>query len=164
MRTQAFNYKDKSHNADFDNIVDRNEYDTFEVRKFNGILFDMFVDVIFNPIKKLLTNDLMIMRGIKFDTAVKVKFYKLQQVTNELTKKTEFIIEEWLPWINTKNVTITNAFEINMNSYYEYLLNKIEKFQRIGSGWRIEGILSCNVNVSQYTPLKGSSYIDLPEK
>ena len=63
-----------------------------------------------------------------------------------------------------KNITITNAFEINMNSYYEYLLNKIEKFQGIGSGWRIEGILSCNVNVSQYTPLKGSSYIDLPEK
>ena len=51
-----------------------------------------------------------------------------------------------------------------MNSYYEYLLEKIEKYQREGSGWRIEGILLCNVNVSQYTLLRGSSYIDLPEK
>ena len=40
-----------------------------------------------------------------------------------------------------KNITITNVFEINMNSYYEYLLKKIEKFQGIGSEWRMEGIL-----------------------
>ena len=78
MRTQAFKYKDKSYNADFDNIVERNEYDTFEVRKFNGISFDMFVDVTYNPIKKLLINDLMIMRDIKFNIAVKDKFYKWQ--------------------------------------------------------------------------------------
>ena len=36
-----------------------------------------------------------------------------------------------------------------MNSYYKYLLEKIERFQGEGSGWRTEGILSCNVNVSQ---------------
>ena len=74
------------------------------------------------------------------------------------------MIAEWLPWINIKNLTITNAYEINMNSYNEYLLEKIERFQGEGSGWRIEGILSCNVNVSQYTPLRGSSYIDSPGK
>ena len=51
-----------------------------------------------------------------------------------------------------------------MNSYYEYFLEKIERFQGEGSGWLIEGILSCNVNVSQYTSLRGSSYIDLSEK
>ena len=51
-----------------------------------------------------------------------------------------------------------------MNRYYEYLLDKIEKFQGIGSGWRIESILSCYGNVSLYKPLRGSSYIDLPEK
>ena len=62
----------------FDNLVERNEYDTFKVRKFNGISFNMFVDVTYNPMKKLLTNDLMIKRGIKFDIAVKVKYYKWQ--------------------------------------------------------------------------------------
>ena len=98
------------------------------------------------------------MKGIKFDIAIKVKYYKWKQDNNE------FVMEEWLPWINTKNRTITNAYEINMNSYYKYLLEKIERFQGEGSSWRIEGIISCNVNVSQYTPLRGSSYIDLPEK
>ena len=92
------------------------------------------------------------MKGIKFDIAVKVKYYKWKHANNE------FVLEEWLPWINTKNITITNAYEINMNSYYQYLLDKIERFQGEESSWRIEGILSCNDNVSQYTPLRGSSY------
>ena len=73
-----------------DNIVDLSEYNTLEVKKFNEITFDMFVDITSNPIKKLLINGLIIMRGIKFDIAVKVKFYKWQQVTNELTNKLKF--------------------------------------------------------------------------
>ena len=157
LRSQAFKYKDKSYYADFDYLVDRNEFDTIEVRKFNGITFDMYVDITENPIKQILINDLIAMKGIKFDIAVKVKYYKWKQANNE------FVLEKWLPWINTKNITITNAYEINMNSYHQYLLDKIE-IQGEGSGWRIEGILSCNVNVSQYTPLRGSSYIDLPEQ
>ena len=145
-------------------MVDRNEFDTLEVKKFNGITFDMYVDITENPIKNILINDLIVMKGIKFNITVKVKYYKWKQVVNELTKKSEFVIEEWLPWINTKIITITNAYKINMNSYNEYLVEKIERFQGEGSGWRIEGNLSCNVNVSQYTPLRGSSYNDLPEK
>ena len=90
MKTQAFKYKDKSYYADLDNIVDLSEYNTLEVKKFNEITFDMFVDITSNPIKKLLINGLIIMRGIKFDIAVKVKFYKWQQVTNELINKLKF--------------------------------------------------------------------------
>ena len=128
LRTQAFKYKDKSYCDNFNNLVDRNEFGTIEARKFKGINFDAFVDITENPIKKILINDLVILKGIKFDISVKVKFYKWQQVYNELTKKHEVVIEEWLPWINTKNITITNTYEINMNKYYEYLLEKIERF------------------------------------
>ena len=62
------------------------------------------------------------MLRIKFDIAVKEKYYKWKQVNNEFT------VKKWLPWINTKNITIINVFEINMNSYYEYLLEKVERF------------------------------------
>ena len=137
-------------------MVDRNEFNTIQVRKFNGITFDVYVNITENPIKKMLINDLIAPRGIKFDIAVKVKYYKWKQANNE------FFREDWLPWINIKNITITNAYEINMNSYHQYLIDKIERFQGEGSGWRIEGIFSYNINVSQYTPLRGSSYIDLP--
>ena len=123
-------------------MIDRNEFDTIDVRKFNGITFDMYVDITENPINKILINDLIAIKGIKFDIAVKVKYYKWKQANNE------FVLEEWLPWINKKNITITNAYEINMNSYHQYLLDEIERFQGERSGWRIEGILSCNVNVS----------------
>ena len=128
LRSQAFKYKDKIYYTDFDNLVERNKFDTVEIRKFDGITFDMFVDITTKPIEKFLISDLFSMRGIKFDISIKVKYCKGKQVVNELTKKSEFVTEEWLPWINTKNITITNAYEINMNSYYEYLLEKNEKF------------------------------------
>ena len=31
-----------------------------------------------------------------------------------------------------------------------------------GSGWNVESIESKYINISTYTPLSGSSYIDLP--
>ena len=65
LRSTAFKYKDKSYYADFDNLVDRKEFDTIEIRKFNGINFDVFVDITKNPIKKNLINDLLMMKGIK---------------------------------------------------------------------------------------------------
>ena len=98
------------------------------------------------------------MKKNKFDVVVKVKYYKWKQVNNK------FALKDWLPWIKMKNITVTNAYEIRMNSYYENLLKQIERFQGKGSGCRIVGILSCNANLSQYTPLRGSSYIDLSEK
>ena len=66
LRAQAFKYKDKTYGADLDNIVNGNENDSFEVNKFSGITVDIFVDITHNPIKKLLINDLIIIRGIKF--------------------------------------------------------------------------------------------------
>ena len=135
LRSQAFKYKDKSYfsDFDFDNLVERNEFDTVEVRKFDGITFDMFFDITIKLIEKIFISDLISMRGIQFDISIKVKC-KWKQVVSELTQTSEFVIEEWLPWINTKNITITNAYEINMNSYFEYLLEKIERFQKEGSG------------------------------
>ena len=62
------------------------------------------------------------MTGIKFDIAVKVKYYKWKQANNE------YIIKEWLPRMNTKNITIINACTINMNNYYDYLLEKLKDF------------------------------------
>ena len=102
------------------------EFNTIEVRKFIGINFDVFVDITKSPIKKNLINDSLMMKGIKFDIAVKVKYYKWKQANNE------FVLEEWLPWINAKNITIINAYEFNMNSYYQYLLDKIEVKDQVG--------------------------------
>ena len=73
LRSQAFKYKDKCYYTDFDNLVDRKEFDTVEVRKFDGI-FDMFVNIITKPIEKILFSDLISMRGINFNISIKVKY------------------------------------------------------------------------------------------
>ena len=122
FRSKSFKYKDKSYFTDFENLGYRSETRTFEIRKFNGIPFNYFVDITRNPIKKILINDFLVITGIKFDIAVKVKYYKWKQVNNE------YIIKKWLPRMNTKNITIINACTINMNNYYDYLLEKLKDF------------------------------------
>ena len=50
-----------------------------------------------------------------------------------------------------------------MYEIYDKILENIANYQREGSGWIQNGVISCEVNVSKYTRLRGSSYIDLPE-
>ena len=42
------------------------------------------------------------------------------------------------------------------------ILNVIDKWVSEGSGWVIDRIDSHYINVTTYTPLHGSSYIELP--
>ncbi len=37
-------------------------------------------------------------------------------------------------------------------------------FQKEGSGWVLDEIVHLDLSITQYTPLKGSSYIPLPRK
>ena len=43
-------------------------------------------------------------------------------------------------------------------------LERIEKFQNKGSGWQFEEIVSFDINVDPFKPLRGSSYFPLPKK
>ena len=44
------------------------------------------------------------------------------------------------------------------------ILEKIDKFQNKGSGWQFDSVVSFDINVDPYNPLRGSSYITLPKK
>lgn len=50
-------------------------------------------------------------------------------------------------------------FEDNIK---EPLLKDLEEFQERDSGWALKSIISLCINLKKYTPIKGSSYIDLP--
>ena len=43
-------------------------------------------------------------------------------------------------------------------------LERIDKFQNKGSGWQFEEVVSFDVNVDPFKPLRGSSYFPLPAK
>ena len=67
-------------------------------------------------------------------------------------------------FFNGKAKTITKADDIEheLNMSRQEILNVIDKWVSEGLGWVIDQIDSHYINVTTYTPLHGSSYIELP--
>jgi len=62
---------------------------------------------------------------------------------------------------NRNNVSeVSDVFR----QFIDEVKGEIEAWSQRGSGWVVEGILDAFVNVSRYQPLRGGSYIILPEK
>ena len=53
---------------------------------------------------------------------------------------------------------------VYFNSATEEILYRIDNWINEGSGWIIESIQSQYVNISIYSPLSGSTYIEFPNK
>ena len=61
-----------------------------------------------------------------------------------------------------KTITKANNIEHELSMSRQEILNVIDKWISEGSGWVIDRIDSHYINVTTYTPLHGSSYIELP--
>ena len=63
-------------------------------------------------------------------------------------------------------MTILSAHAIDaaVQKAFSDIEKRIEKWTREGSGWTITKVLNVYLDVAKYTPLKGSSYLDLPDK
>ena len=108
--------------------------------------------VIENNLLKILTE----MKGLKFNEVLKITFKK--QVGDEPIEKTAYF--------NGKVQLMTNEIEIveSLQITQEQIVNKIQQWISEGSGWTIQSVDSHFINVVEYRPLKGSSYIPLPKK
>ena len=51
-----------------------------------------------------------------------------------------------------------------LNQFIDEVKGDIEAWSQKGSGWVIDEILEAFINVAQYQPLSGGSYMDLPKK
>ena len=107
-----------------------------------------------NFIKKCLVKELLELKGFKYIETLKVTFEKKQG--NGITTKTAFF--------NSKTKTLINAMEINevLQSSREELVKAIAQWLSEGSGWTISSVDSHYINLTQYQPLKGGSYLELP--
>ena len=105
-----------------------------------------------NHITKILTS----MKGLKFVETLKVTFKK-QDGDGTLYKTAYF---------NSKPKTIINNTEINeaLQLSKQQILNMIAQWISEGSGWTIESVHNHYLNIVQYQPMKGSSYIKLPQE
>ena len=103
-------------------------------------------------IMKILTS----MKGLKFVETLEVTFKKF--VNSEIVYKTAYF--------NSKPQTIINdlgtpeALQLSQ----QQILNIIARWVSEGSGWTIESVDSHHLNIVQYQPMKGSSYIKLPQE
>ena len=63
--------------------------------------------------------------------------------------------------LNEHNMDILNYL---LNQFIDEVKGDIEAWSQKGSGWGIDEILEGFINVAQYQPLRGGSYMDLPKK
>ena len=105
-----------------------------------------------NHIIKILASK----KGLKFIETLKVTFKKM--VKDETEYKTAYFNSK--PQETTNNMMVVEALKLSKDQ----ILNIIAKWISQSSGWTIESVDNHYLNIVQYQPLKGSSYIKLPSE
>ena len=95
-------------------------------------------------------------KGLKFVETLKVKFKKT--VNDKTVYKTAYFNSK--PKIIINNTEIPESLQLSK----QQILNMIAQWISEGSGWTIESVDNHYLNIVQYQPMKGSSYIELPQE
>ena len=107
-----------------------------------------------------LENLLKDMKGFKFIETLEVTFEK--DTIDSKTGKRVSIYKTAFFNGKAKTIAKANNIEHELSMSRQEILNVIDKWVSEGSGWVIDQIDSHYINVTTYTPLHGSSYIELP--
>ena len=107
-------------------------------------------------IEHLFKNILVQTKGFKFVETLQVKFVKYSN-DKKISKNGYF---------NSTTDLIINETDIKLSlqASQQQILNKIAQWISEGSGWTIQSIENHYINIVNYNPLKGSSYIKLPQE
>ena len=134
----------------------RGNVQSYEVPIINtydpGVQLNSTKRAIFDLLMKLLTAK----RGFKYNTTLRVR----------LSKSTEDGVIYREPYFNAGPFTVTNRLDIeeSLHNGIERILELIAVWLSEGSGWVFESVKLHIINIVSYFPLRGSSYIELPEE
>ena len=103
-----------------------------------------------------IENILISMKGLKFVETLKVTFTKMSD--GEIVYKTAYFNSSVQTVIN--NTEIDKSLQVSKQD----ILNKISVWISEGSGWTVESVENHYLNVVKYKPMRGSSYIKLPQE
>ena len=139
-RSNALKGKVKSYDVQ---IVNRND-PSIQLSRTKRAIFD------------LLMQSLSDRKGFKYNTTLRVRLSKRKEGT--------IIYQE--PYFNTGPFTVTNRLDIeaSIDKGIERILELIAVWLSEGSGWVFESVLLHIINIVSYFPLRGTSYIKLPEE
>ena len=107
-------------------------------------------------VEYLFNNLLVQTKGFKFVVTLQVEFVKYSN--DKKIIKTGYF--------NTTTDLIINETDIKLaiQASQQQIMNKIAQWISEGSGWTIQLIENHYINIVNYNPLKGSSYIELPQE
>ena len=105
----------------------------------------------------LLNKRLILLKGIKCNETLEVKFEKLGSEGKMIEKSFSFTSR---PQVIMNKNEIESALE-NMRSDVEV---RIDRFTMEGSGWSVIDLLNHDLHVNKYDPLVARSYIKLPDE
>ena len=107
-------------------------------------------------IEHLFKNLLIQTKGFKFVETLQVKFVKYSKGKKILKNG----------YFNSTTDLIINETDIKLSlqASQQQILNKIAQWISEGSGWTIQSIENHYINIVNYSPLKGSSHIKLPQE
>ena len=90
--------------------------------------------------------------------------YQITQAILLSKIKTDWGIEYSPVYFNSTTKTVINSDEFGLDQSFQEILYRIDNWINQGSGWIVESIDGFYLNVSSYSPLIGSTYIELPDE
>ena len=105
-----------------------------------------------SSIKYLFKNLLNELKGFKYQITLTVLLSKI---------KTDGTIEYSPVYFNSATKTVINSDEFGLDQSFQEILYRIDNWINQGSGWIVESMEGFYLNVSSYSPLIGSTYIEL---
>lgn len=109
-------------------------------------------------IKIILSDGLEEKKGIKWFLTIQCKFKKYN-VENEVIAVADPVFRSF-----NYRLTLDSDMSEQLAKAYQKLYKSMDEFQGEGSGWILDTILKMEVNVAEYIPIQGSSYVPLPKK
>ena len=110
-----------------------------------------FIGRSIKPLLHIINRWLTKTRGFKMQLSLKLKLEK----SDDQTARTFFNSSQFIVLPSTDiNETLITAFTT--------ILMRIDDFQQMGSGWVVTFVRRLDVHVSKYQPLRGSTFITLP--
>ena len=126
--------------------------------KNNKDLFKFFQSTK-NSFMNVCTNEVETLKSVKIQFSLLVRFHMTR---DEKVEQMDHYFNRMQPVIlNENNIDILNPL---LNQFIDEVKGEIEAWSERGSGWIMDKILEAFINVAQYRPLRGGSYMVLPTK
>lgn len=126
-------------------------------------LYEVTPDGVYDPYSFLIASREKIIGKIQENGNSKAMIHlilimkKINPATGVVTEK------EGHFWSKSEVILAGSNLEETYNMMMAKVLDSVSKYQKEGSGWTVGSVVSLQLHLTKYLPLKGSSYVDLPK-